>query len=29
MSHGAYSLFEPTEMGEENKEYFMKYYNII
>ena len=24
LSHGKYSLFEPTEMGEETKEYFLK-----
>src|SRR5690554_3543592 len=27
MSHGAYSLFEPTEMVEENKEYFKSIFN--
>lgn len=27
LSHGKYSLFEPTEMGEETKEYFLKILN--
>jgi len=29
MSHGAYPYLNPTEMGEENKEYFRSIYKTI